>query len=67
MNVAGSFNSTALIWAAMKDDLEIVNALIQAGAEVNKPGYNGRTALYEASHCGSLKCVMLLLSAGAIV
>ena len=38
VNVSDSFNNTALIWAAIKDDLEIVNALIQAGADVNKPG-----------------------------
>ena len=55
MNIAGSFNNTALIWAAMQGDPEIANALIQAGADVNKPGYNSRTALYEASHRGSIQ------------
>ena len=60
----GSSGNTPLISASMRGDVEALDALVKAGANVNVPGNNGRTALKEAADGGFLECIYLLLSAG---
>ena len=59
-------NGTPLMRASRKGHLEIVKALIAAGANVNIQ-HNGRTALIYAIWLGHLKIVKVLIVAGADV
>lgn len=63
----GSDNSTPLISASGLDagDPVIVKMLLDAGADVDAEGYEGETALSEASSEGHLGVVRVLLEAGA--
>ena len=56
---------TLLMYAAGEGRFDVVNYLIDHGADVNKRAFNLRTALYYASERGHLKVVETLLSKGA--
>jgi len=52
-NLAGPDGTTAVMWAASNDDLELVRALIKAGANVKTKNQFGTSALTEAAVIGS--------------
>jgi len=58
---------TALAWAADKGSLACVEALIDAGANVNAADKAGKTALHCAASTGQHNVVDALVSAGAAV
>jgi ankyrin repeat protein len=58
---------TALIWASYCNNLEVVQALIQAGTDVNIKNNNGRTALMYTSDQNHLEVAQVLIEAGANV
>ena len=53
------------MWAAANDDLELVRALIKAGANVTLKNQFGTSALTEAAIIGSAPIIDALLKAGA--
>ena len=57
--------ATALLWAAHRDDLEMVDLLLRAGADVDAADDNGVTPLERAAENASLVMVERLLAAGA--
>jgi len=65
VNIAEPDGTTALGWAAYRDDLEIADLLIRAGAKANIANDLGVTPLWAASQNGSEAMVRRLLSAGA--
>ena len=65
VNAAEADGTTALHWAAYRDDLESVDLLIRAGANVNAANDLGATPLWNASMNGSAPIVRRLLDAGA--
>ncbi len=56
--------TTALLWAAHWDDLEMAKLLLDAGADVNAAEDHGVTPLMRAAENASLAMVELLLTAG---
>jgi ankyrin repeat protein len=60
---------TALMWAAQKDDTELLKLLILQGVQLNVNLYNstGRTALHYAAENDHVQCGILLTDAGARV
>jgi uncharacterized protein len=66
-NVPGPDGTTALMWAASNDDLELVRALLNAKANVALKNHFGTTALTEAAVVGSARVIDALLKAGADV
>jgi ankyrin repeat protein len=64
-NAPGPDGTTALMWAASNDDLELVRALIKAHANVNLKNEFGTSALTEAATIGSAPVIEALLRAGA--
>ena len=60
-------NTPLLILAAETDDLDIVNALLAAGAEVNERDAVGKTPLLFAARKENLGIIQALLAAGANV
>ncbi len=65
VNAVEPDGSTALLWAAYKDDLASVDKLIRAGANVNAANDLGVTPLWAASQNGSASMVKRLLEAHA--
>lgn len=59
--------SQALIEAARKGDLKLVQELLAKGTDVNAKGASGVTALWEAAQQGHASVVKLLLDKGADV
>ncbi|HRU39026.1 MAG TPA: ankyrin repeat domain-containing protein, partial [Candidatus Goldiibacteriota bacterium] len=45
-------NKTVMMWAAVSDDLEMLDILAHYGADVNRQGQRGYFALDEAMECG---------------
>src|ERR1051325_2830231 len=64
-NAAGPDGTTAIMYAAANDDLELVRGLIAAKANVSAKNQFGTTAITEASIIGSEKIIEALLKAGA--
>jgi uncharacterized protein len=64
-NVAGPDGTTAVMYAAANDDLDLVHALIKAGANVTLKNQLGTSALTEAAIIGSATVIDALLKAGA--
>ena len=60
-------NKTALMWAADMGNLECVNELVTAGADVNKMDDAKCTALTYAAKGGQGECMKILIEAGADV
>ena len=58
---------TALICAARSGHVEVVEALIKGGANVNRPDNHGRRALIHATEFGHVEVVEALLKNGANV
>src|SRR6186713_1384706 len=54
-NAPGADGTTAVMWAAANDDLELVRALVAAKANVTLKNRFGTTALTEAAIIGSEK------------
>jgi ankyrin repeat protein len=70
LNTGFPTRESALAAAVDVEDIELTVALIEAGADVNKPagdGFGQRTALQRAAELGNLKLVDILLGAGAKV
>ena len=65
VNAVEPDGSTALLWAAYKDDLAGADKLIRAGANVNAANDLGVTPLWAASQNGSASMVKRLLDAHA--
>ena len=64
VNAVDPSGKTALIWAAHKGQDKVVEALVQAGADVNKAeSQHGVTALMLAVHQGYDDVVAVLLTA----
>src|SRR5437764_6863660 len=64
-NVPGPDGTTALAWAASRDDLETAELLIAAGAIVDAANEYGATPLWLACSNGNAGIVEKLLKAGA--
>jgi ankyrin repeat protein len=65
VNAADGDGTTALHWAAYRDDVESVDLLIRAGAKVNAANDLGATPLWNASLNAGPALVARLLQAGA--
>jgi len=64
-NAAGPDGTTAVMYAAANSDLDLVHALIKAGANVKLQNQFGTSAITEASIIGSAPIIDALLKAGA--
>lgn len=67
VNAAEADGTTALHWAAQRDDLEVARLLMTAGANVKATTRYGVTPLGLASANGSATMILALLKAGADV
>jgi ankyrin repeat protein len=67
LDAEDQFGITPIQYAAQRDDLSAVRALITAGAKVDKPSSNGRTALWYALKSTGARCVDILLQSGSMV
>jgi ankyrin repeat protein len=56
---------TALLWAADMGHLDVIQLLIETGADTNLRDENGLTALLWASDRGHVDCVKALVRGGA--
>ena len=65
VNAAGPDGTTALHWAAYRDDVDMAARLVAAGARVNASNRYGVPPLALACTNGSQKMAALLLTAGA--
>jgi len=65
VNATAADGSTAIMYAAADGDLELVRALIKAGADVELKNQLGTSALTEAAIIGSAPIIDALLKAGA--
>lgn len=65
VNVTEGDGSTALHWAAYRDDLEAADLLLTVGATVNAANDLGATPLWAAAMNGSEAMIRRLLQAGA--
>src|ERR1035438_1824041 len=61
VNATGADGSTAIMYAAANRDLELVRALIKAGANVKLKNQLGTSALTEASIIGATPIIEALL------
>lgn len=64
---SGQLGMTALDWAAVKGHVEVVQFLLDNGADIDCRGSFGDTPLIRAAGNGQLEVVKLLLAAGADV
>jgi ankyrin repeat protein len=64
-NTPGPDGTTALMWAAAHDDVELARAFVKAGAKVGAKNQFGTSALTEAAIVGSAPVIDVLLKAGA--
>ena len=65
VNAAGPDGTTAIMYAAANNDLELVRTLIKAGANVKLANQLGTSAITEAAIIGSAPVIDALLKAGA--
>src|SRR5215468_5287503 len=65
VNAPQADGTTALAWAAERDDLEMAELLIRAGAKVNSANDYGASPLWIACSNGNAAMVEKLLKAGA--
>ncbi|KAH7236545.1 hypothetical protein BKA59DRAFT_549235 [Fusarium tricinctum] len=66
MPFRGGEEVTALVWAVIMGKTEVVQRLIEAGADVNRKDY-GRTPLHHASYYGYADIVGVLIVHGALI
>jgi ankyrin repeat protein len=66
-NAADADGTTALQWAADRDDLPIAELLVRAGANVKAANRYGFTPMYSAALNGDAAMIALFLKAGADV
>ena len=66
--VGTGHQETALHWAASNDDVELIDALLDAGADIERPGssINGGPPLQSATGHGQLQAVRRLVERGAV-
>ena len=59
---------TALHWAASNDDVELIDALLDAGADIERPGssINGGPPLQSATGYGQMRALRRLVERGAV-
>src|SRR5688572_31589717 len=67
VNAAEPDGTTALHWAAHRDDLDLVDRLLKAGAKPNRTNDYGATPMSEAATTGNVAMLQKLLDAGASV
>ena len=67
VNITDKYGDTALIWASIRGNLEVVKILIESMAELNIRDFWGHSALTYASAHGKLKVVDLLIEKGAFL
>ncbi|HEX3837306.1 MAG TPA: ankyrin repeat domain-containing protein [Steroidobacteraceae bacterium] len=65
VNAASEDGSTALLWAAHRDDRALVERLLKAHADVKAANHYGATPMSEAAAYGDPAVIELLLRAGA--
>src|SRR5215470_19876218 len=63
--IAGPEGTAALVWAASRNDLEMTDMLLRAGADAKNPNEFGATPLYAAAAEAELPMAQKLLAAGA--
>jgi uncharacterized protein len=63
--IAGPEGTAALVWAASRNDLEMTDLLLRAGANVKGANEFGATPLYAAAADAELPMAQKLLAAGA--
>ncbi len=59
------FGSSPINYAALRGDVEIIQLLIDAGADVNRKNKDGNTALHSAAFFGQAEAFEMLLDSGA--
>ena len=64
-NVRDDYGWTALMWASSYDNLEVVQELIKAGADVDIQDNKGKTALSYAKMNGNQEIIDILKKAGS--
>lgn len=67
INVKNEFGFTSLMFASMKNYVEMVQLLLERGADVNSQNEKGASALFYASMEGHIDIAKLLLDKGADV
>ena len=60
---SGGLHSTALMWAARRGDVELVDALIGVGAQLDLQDDGSSTALMWASYRGYTEIAVALINA----
>ena len=65
MKHVDSIGCTALSHAVVRNHPDVVQVLIDAGADIETRGNHDRTPLVVASQCGNLRVVKMLVKAGA--
>ena len=64
-NTPGADGTTPIMWAAANDDVELVHALLKAGASAKATNQFGSSAVTEAAILGSAPIIEALVKAGA--
>jgi uncharacterized protein len=66
--IGAGHQETALHWAASNDDVELIDALLDAGADIEHPGssINGGPPLQSATGYGQMQAVRRLVERGAV-
>jgi ankyrin repeat protein len=59
--------ATGLLWAVDRGNLDLVTALVEAGADIERCDGDGMAALHYAAQCGHAELVAYLLEIGARV
>eukprot|EP01043_Picozoa_sp_COSAG02_P106465 COSAG02_NODE_42466_length_384_cov_0.905263_1_plen_109_part_10 len=62
---ADEYSRTALIHAAVNNNVDVMQVLVDAGAHIDRVGERNYTALMRAVELGNLKAVRFLLDNGA--
>ena len=65
VHTRGCWKSTPLHIAAVRGDVAVIAALIEAGADIDAHGEHGYSPLHEVVEQGHLEAVKLLLDRGA--
>jgi len=67
VNAAAPDGTTALHWAVHRDDVDLVDRLLKAGAKANRVNDYGSSPMSEAATVGNVAVLQKLLDAGANV